>query len=107
MSRSVWFVAGAGAGVYAVTRARRAVEAVTVDGLRDRWNGLGVAARMFLDEVATGRAEKETELRGRLGLVPDGATALEAGRNRRLEPPIESQPRPEPGSITRTRRGGN
>ena len=32
MARSLWFVAGAGAGVYAVTRARRAVEAVTAIG---------------------------------------------------------------------------
>ena len=31
-----------------------------------------VGARIFRDEVAQGRAEKETELRERLGLVPHG-----------------------------------
>lgn len=79
MSRSLWFVAGAGAGVYAVSRARRAAEALTADGLRDRLSGLAVGARMFRDEVATGRAEKETELRERLGLVPHGVPELTSG----------------------------
>ena len=36
MSRTLWFVAGAGAGVYGMVRGRRAAEALTVDGLRDR-----------------------------------------------------------------------
>jgi hypothetical protein len=52
MARSLWFVAGAGAGVYAMSRARRAAQAVTADGLRDRLSGLGVGMRMFRDEVA-------------------------------------------------------
>jgi len=76
MSRGLWFVAGAGAGVYAVRRARRVAEAVTFDGLRDRANGALVGLRAFRDEVATGRAEKETELRERLGLVPHGLPEL-------------------------------
>ncbi len=75
-------MAGAGAGVYAMVRGRRAAEVLTADGLRDRWNGLGVGARMFRDEVAAGRAEKETELRERLGLVPHGRPELESGRHR-------------------------
>ena len=37
MRRGLWFVAGAGAGVYAMVRGRRAAEAFTADGLRDRW----------------------------------------------------------------------
>ena len=82
MSRGFWFVAGAGAGVYAMVRGRRAAEALTVDGLRDRLSGLEVGARMFRDEVAQGRVEKETELRQRYGLVPDGAPQLEGGRHR-------------------------
>ena len=76
MARSLWFVAGAGAGVYAMSRARRAAEALTADGLRDRLSGLGVGMRLFRDEVAAGQAEKETELRERMGLVPHGIPEL-------------------------------
>jgi hypothetical protein len=76
MARSLWFVAGAGAGVYAMSRARRAAEAVSADGLRDRLSGLGVGMRMFRDEVAAGQAEKETELRERMWLVPHGIPEL-------------------------------
>ena len=86
MRRSFWFVTGAGAGVYAMVRGRRAAEALTADGLRDRLSGLGVAARMFRDEVAQGRVEKETELRERYGLVPHGTPELEGGRHRAMAP---------------------
>jgi len=85
VNRSLWFVAGAGAGVYAMVRGRRAAEALTVDGLRDRLGGLAVGMRMFRGEVATGREEKETDLRQRLGLVPHGPPELGAGRHRREE----------------------
>jgi hypothetical protein len=78
MARTFWFVAGAGAGAYALTRARRAAESLTADGLRDRLSGLAVGARMFRDEVAAGQAEKEAELRERLGLVPHGLPELAA-----------------------------
>jgi hypothetical protein len=73
----MWFLAGAGAGVYAVLRARRAAEAFTADGLGDRWHALTVGARMLRDEVAQGQAEAETELRERFGLVPHGLEAPE------------------------------
>ena len=76
MARTFWFVAGAGAGAYALTRARRVAESLTADGLRDRLSGLAVGARMFRDEVAAGQVEKETELRERLGLVPQGIPEL-------------------------------
>jgi hypothetical protein len=69
-------VAGAGAGVYAMVRGRRAAEVFTADGLRDRWHALEVGARMFRDEVAQGQAEAETELRERFGLVPHGLPEL-------------------------------
>ncbi len=82
MSRSLWFVAGAGAGVYAMVRGRRAAEALTVDGLRDRAAGLALGARLLRDEVAQGSAEKETELRVRYGLVPNESPEIEAGRHR-------------------------
>ena len=65
MKRGLWFVAGAGAGIYVVIRGRRAAEALTMDGLQDRLNGLAVGARMFRDEVTQGKAEAETELRER------------------------------------------
>jgi hypothetical protein len=83
MSRTLWFVAGAGAGAYVLTRARRVVEAFSSDGIRDRANGLAAGARMFRDEMAQGRTEKEIELRERLGLVPTGTPELEAGKERR------------------------
>ena len=76
MNRGLWFVAGAGAGIYAVVRGRRAAEALTVDGMTDRLKGLAVGARMFREEVATGKAEKETELRERFALPPHGMREL-------------------------------
>jgi hypothetical protein len=70
MGRPLWFVAGAGVGVYAAARARRAAEALTAEGLRDRVRGWQVGARLFAEEVQQGRAERETELRQQLGLRP-------------------------------------
>jgi hypothetical protein len=84
MRRGFWFVAGAGAGVYVMVRGRRAAEAFTVDGLKDRWSGLSLGARMLRDEVAQGQAEKETELRERYGLAPHGTPELESGRHRAI-----------------------
>jgi Family of unknown function (DUF6167) len=69
MSRALWFVAGAGAGVYAMAKARRAAEAVTPEGLADRLAGLSVGARIFGEEVRAGMAEKENDLRERVGLA--------------------------------------
>jgi Family of unknown function (DUF6167) len=81
----LWFVAGAGAGVYAMVRARRAAEVFTRDGLSDRWHALSVGARMLRDEVAEGQAEAETELRERFGLVPHGRPQLVSARPRSLD----------------------
>ena len=72
MGRPLWFVAGAGVGVYAAARARRLADDLTPDGLRDRARSLRLGARLFAEEVQQGRAEAETELRARLGLVPHG-----------------------------------
>ena len=69
-------MAGAGAGVYAMVRARRVADAFTADGVADRWHALTLGARMFRDEVAQGKAEAETELRERFGLVPHGVPEL-------------------------------
>ena len=85
MRRGLWFVAGAGAGIYAVIRGRRAAEALTVDGLTDRLKGWPSGARLFREEVATGKAEKETELRERFALRASWSvpSELEAGHDRR------------------------
>jgi hypothetical protein len=78
MRRGLWFAAGAGAGVYVMVRARRLAEAFTVDGLRDRWEAVGLGARMLRDDIAHGQAEKETELRERYGLAPHQRPQLTA-----------------------------
>ena len=84
MRRGLWFVAGAGTAVYVMVRGRRAAEALTVDGLKDRIGALEVGARMFRDEVAQGRADKESELREKLGLVPHGTPELTGGRHKAI-----------------------
>ena len=91
MRRGFWFVAGAGAGVYVMIRARRAAETFTPDGLRDRVAGIGVGAHLFAEEVRAGMAERETELRDRLGFGVDGPLQLGS----RLGSTTE-----EPGSTT-------
>lgn len=73
MGRPLWFVAGAGAGVYAAARARRLAESLTADGLRDRLRGWQLGAQLFVEEVHQGRTERETQLREQLGLRPTGS----------------------------------
>lgn len=86
MRRGLWFAAGAGTAAYVMVRGRRAAEAFTVDGLKDRLGALEVGARIFRDEVAQGRVEKESELRERLGLVPHGTLQLTGGRHKAVGP---------------------
>ena len=102
MRRPIWFVAGAGAGVWATVRGRRAAEALSVDGLRDRWSGLALGARMLRDEVAQGSAEKETELRERYGLGPHGTPQLGGGRHRAVAPAPRTSTRTGTGRETST-----
>ncbi len=78
MRRGLWFVAGAGVGVYGMVRARRAAQALTPEGLRDRLAGLEVGAHLFAEEVRAGMEHKEIELRERLGLALDGPRELAA-----------------------------
>jgi hypothetical protein len=92
MRRGLWFAAGAGTGIYAMTRARRLAEAFTVQGLKDRWGAVGVGARMLRDEVAQGQAEKETELRERFGLPPHGRLQLTTSGG--LVTGLDGPPRP-------------
>lgn len=74
MRRGFWFAAGAGAGIYAMNRARRLRESLTVEGLRDRAQAVSLGAKMFRDEVAQAQVDKEVELRERLGLAPAPVT---------------------------------
>ena len=90
MRRGLWFAAGAGAGIYAVVRGRRAAEAFTPDGLRDRWQAIGLGARMLRDEVAQGKAEAEPRLRERFMPPYDPTPQLTSGRDENaLEAPQE------------------
>ena len=83
MSRGVWFVAGAGASVWAMVRARRAAEAFTPEGFADRLAALRTGWDLFAHEVEQGRREKETELRERLLVGVDGPAQLPAGGKHR------------------------
>lgn len=78
MKRGLYFVAGAGVGIYAMVKARRLAEALTPDGIRDRVAGLEVGAQLFADEVRLGMVERESELRERFGLAIDGPLQLTA-----------------------------
>lgn len=78
MSRAVWFVAGATTGIYGLLKARRAAEAVTPDGLRDRLAGLSLGAHLFHQEVTAEMAVRENDLRSRLGLGLPGRPELSA-----------------------------
>ncbi len=88
MRRGFWFIAGAGAGVYVMVKARRAAEAFTPDGLRDRMSGLAVGAQLFADEVRTGMHEREAELRVQLGYVLDGPLQLTATASEDADLPV-------------------
>ncbi len=74
MSRGLWFAAGAGAGMYAVARARRVAEALSLDGLRDRVDAALVGARMLRDEAVAGHAEREQQLRQQMSQQIDPRT---------------------------------
>lgn len=76
MSRSLWFIAGAGAGVYAMAKARRVAEAFTPEGFSDRMSSLTLGAQLFAEEFRSARATRESELRAHLGLTTDGPLAL-------------------------------
>ena len=78
MSRTLWFVAGAATSAYTLVKARRAAEALTPEGIRDRLAGLSLGAQLFGDEVRTQMTARESELRGRLGLGLDGPPRIGA-----------------------------
>lgn len=90
MRRGFWFVAGAGAGVYAMNRVRRLRENFTLAGLHDRAEALRLGARLVRDEVAQASADREVELRERLGLPPTAGRELSGPG---AEPPELTRPR--------------
>ena len=100
MRRGLWFVAGAASGVYALTKARRAAEALTPGGMQDRLAGLSLGAHLLGDEVRTGMVAKENDLRARLGLALDGPKELAAA------PAPEQQATPQPGTTHALSREG-
>lgn len=69
MSRGLWFVAGAGVGVYAMSKARRLADSMTTEGLRARWQGVTHAARLLGEDITTAQARREVELRDSFGLA--------------------------------------
>jgi len=80
VSRLLWFTAGAGLGVYALARVRRTAEVLTPDGLADRMAGWSVGLAVLREEVRAGAAEKENDLRERLGLPLPGGGPRELPR---------------------------
>lgn len=75
-ARGFWFLAGAGAGAYAVLRGRRVAEVFTLDGMGDRLGALAVGARLFRDELAQGMADAEPAIRERIEQRTTGPAEL-------------------------------
>jgi uncharacterized protein DUF6167 len=85
MSRALWFAAGAASGVYTLYKAKRAAHNFTPDGIGARVAALTLGARMFANEVSTGMAERESELRTELRLSSDRQRAIGSAAAPRLE----------------------
>jgi hypothetical protein len=89
VSRVFWFAVGAGSGVYAAVKSRRAARRLTPQDLGDQIGAAGLGLRLLADEVRAGMADKETQLRQQLGLPDPGprpalavsAAETSAGRN--------------------------
>ncbi|MFC6154710.1 DUF6167 family protein [Nocardioides yefusunii] len=82
MSRAVWFVAGASAGVYAMNKARQFAGTLSAEGMKARWQGVTHGARLVVADAKQAQATKEDELRVKLGLPavsPDAGRQLGAG----------------------------
>lgn len=68
--RTVWFVAGTAAGVYASAKARRAVYRLSMPGLVDQAAALGLGWRAFAGELRDGMTQYEHEVAARLDATP-------------------------------------
>jgi hypothetical protein len=64
--RTVWFVAGTAAGVYAATKARRAAYRLSMPGLIDQAAAAGLGWRAFAGEMRDGMTQYEREVAARL-----------------------------------------
>ena len=88
MSRVFWFAVGAGTGVYAMVKTRRAAERLTPAGIGDQIGALTFGARLFRDEVMVGMSERESQLREDLAVLDsgpgDGAIPEQAQRPQQL-----------------------
>lgn len=73
----MWFMAGSAAGMYALAKARRTVQAFTPDGIGARVAALGAGARVFADQVTEAMAEREQQLLRQLELPPADRPLLE------------------------------
>ena len=78
MSRLVWLAAGAAAGAYATVKGRRAAYRLSVPGLVDQAAALGTGWREFADEMATGMASREADLKTQLLGAPQAPHAQPA-----------------------------
>ena len=70
MRRLFWMALGATAGVIVVRRVSRAAQAYTPEGIGRSLTSAVDALRELADEVRTGMAEREQELRVALGVEP-------------------------------------
>ena len=64
--RTVWFVAGTAAGVYATAKARRAAYRLSMPGLVDQAAAVGLGWRAFAGELRHGMTQYEREVAARL-----------------------------------------
>ena len=64
--RTVWFVAGTAAGVYAATKVRRAAYRLSMPGLIDQAAAAGLGWRAFAGELRNGMTQYEREVAARL-----------------------------------------
>jgi hypothetical protein len=67
--RTVWFVAGTAAGVYATAKARRAAYRLSMPGLVDQAAAVGLGWRAFAGELRNGMTQYEREVAARLDAV--------------------------------------
>jgi hypothetical protein len=86
MSRAVWFVAGASAGVYAMNKARQFAGTLNAEGLRARWEGITHGVRLVAQDAKQAQVQREDELRERMGLP-----AARIDRTRQLSAPAPSR----------------
>ena len=91
--RTLWFLVGAGAGVYTSIKARRLAYRLTPAGLADQAAAVGLGARAFGEEVRAGMAEREAQIADELGLPADSVPQLPQGAapGRELAGPIEQR----------------